>query len=362
MNIKLFSLVSICCLVLPMTALQAADIPVAPGESIQSAIDSAVDGDTILVAPGTYTENIDFKGRAVSLQSTGGASVTTIDGGAAGPVVTFSSWEQRDSVLDGFTITNGTGAPLPGADCGQGGGILCLGSSPTILNCIVTGNRADAASGLFGLGGGVCLLDGACPEIRYTTISSNRAESGGGLYIYKHLDPNGYGLDAILIEHCSIESNEAQVGGGLFICGNAAPSLTGTTLSGNSAVIEQDSVYLCDGSEYTIITLASFEARARMGGKIELRWSTAAEISNAGFNLYRATAENGPYEKITPALIPARGSATRGADYTYPDTGLKPGTRYWYRLEDVDLDGNATTHGPTSATARLLPGPPAREN
>lgn len=110
-------------------------------------------------------------------------------------------------------------------------------------------------------------------------------------------------------------------------------------------------------SSSTIITLASLEARARMGSKIELRWTTTSEISTAGFNLYRATAENGPYEKITPALIPARGAPDRGADYTHTDTGLRPGTRYWYRLEDLNLDGNATTHGPKSATARVLPGP-----
>ena len=80
-----------------------------PGDqpTIQAGIDAAVNGDTVLVAPGTYVEYIDFKGKAITVTSELGPDVTVIDGNQAGRVVTFNSGEGLDSVLEGFTITNG---------------------------------------------------------------------------------------------------------------------------------------------------------------------------------------------------------------------------------------------------------------
>ena len=93
----------------PLTA-RAATINVPAGQpTIQAAINAASNGDTVLVAPGTYRENINFMGKAITVTSSGGPSVTTIDGGAAGSVVTFSSNEGTNSVLSGSTITNGLG-------------------------------------------------------------------------------------------------------------------------------------------------------------------------------------------------------------------------------------------------------------
>ena len=67
----------------------------------------AVTGDTVVVAPGTYQENINFLSKAITVNSSGGAKLTTIDGGLAASVVTFSTGETSTSVLSGFTITNG---------------------------------------------------------------------------------------------------------------------------------------------------------------------------------------------------------------------------------------------------------------
>ena len=101
----------------------------------------------------------------------------------------------------------------------------------------------------------------------------------------------------------------------------------------------------------TAVTLASFTAQPGVGSAT-LAWETAAEIDNAGFNLYRATAKDGPYAKVNSALIAAQGDPTSGASYTFTDEGLAPGV-YFYKLEDVETSGAATLHGP--AAALVLP-------
>ena len=80
--------------------------------SIQTAIDNALDTDEIVVAPGTYFETINFLGKAITLRSSYGAEVTVIS--ANGPegadsAVTCASGERADTILDGFTLTDGTG-------------------------------------------------------------------------------------------------------------------------------------------------------------------------------------------------------------------------------------------------------------
>ena len=79
--------------------------------TIQAGIDAAVDGDLVLVAPGTYVENIDFLGKAIAVQSEDGADVTIIDGNQEGSVVIFISGETEYSSILGFTISNGNGSP-----------------------------------------------------------------------------------------------------------------------------------------------------------------------------------------------------------------------------------------------------------
>jgi len=111
--------------------LQAATITVADNgadyTSIQAAIDAAVSGqDEVVVSPGTYLENINFMGKAVTVRSTSGDPADTIiDGGGNGTVVTCDSGETSTTVLDGFTITNGSAT--------YGGGMYNLNSSsPTV--------------------------------------------------------------------------------------------------------------------------------------------------------------------------------------------------------------------------------------
>lgn len=88
-------------------------------QTIQGAIDAAADGDTVIVRPGIYEENINFLGKAITLRSEQGPRVTVIDGSSAeypdsGNVVLFINGESYDSLIEGFTITGGTGSNICG--------------------------------------------------------------------------------------------------------------------------------------------------------------------------------------------------------------------------------------------------------
>jgi hypothetical protein len=120
-----------------------------PGDSntIQAAIDVAADGDEIEVAPGTYLEAIDFGGKAVRLYSSGGPAVTTIDAsGLHSSVVTCRSGEGSTTIIEGFTVTGGTGTSIGGYT--NGGGMLNEYTSPTVTNCIFTLNSAWRGGGM----------------------------------------------------------------------------------------------------------------------------------------------------------------------------------------------------------------------
>ena len=95
----LFALVLVVSFSLVMAVPAMADTINVPGDytTIQAAIDAAQTGETVLVAPGTYFENINFKGKAITVKSTSGPGVTTIDGGNSGTVVTFNTGEGQGS-------------------------------------------------------------------------------------------------------------------------------------------------------------------------------------------------------------------------------------------------------------------------
>jgi hypothetical protein len=125
------------------------------------------------------------------------------------------------------------------------------------------------------------------------------------------------------------------------VCSPAAPSLpNGVTLP---------------NCELTLVTLSSFSATPS-SKKVVIEWTTEAEIDNAGFNIYRAESRDGEYIQINDTLITGQGFATQGAVYEFVDTKVQNRKTYYYKLEDIDLNGTSTMHGPESATPRWIYG------
>jgi hypothetical protein len=145
----------------------------ADAPTIQQGIDAAVNGDTVLVSPGTYYEQINFRGKAITVASEQGPDVTIIDGSHAGTVVTFLSREGRGSVLSGFTIRNGFNSY-------SGAGIHIGGSSPTIRGNTITHNSGCSGVGIHS--------NSSAPRIEGNRVIANSTDvcTGGwgtGIYI-----------------------------------------------------------------------------------------------------------------------------------------------------------------------------------
>lgn len=101
----------------------------------------------------------------------------------------------------------------------------------------------------------------------------------------------------------------------------------------------------------TSVTVAGFEAILMPVGAVQLLWETVSEFDNQGFNLWRNTSPNDPTEQINAALIPSQTpGSSQGFAYEWIDNDVVSGETYYYWLEDIDLNGTTTLHGPVSAT------------
>lgn len=183
--------------------------------TIQAAIDDLPAGGEIIVAPGTYNETINFLGRAIHLHSSGGAAVTTIDGGGAGTVVTCAAFEGSDTILEGFTVTGGSNL--------NAGGMQNSGSLATVTDCVFTGNTAT-----FGFGGGMYNDFGSAPTVTGCTFTGNSGFGGGGMY-NDDSDPT--------VTECKFIGNTASMfgGGGMNNKNGSSPVVTGCLFVGNGA-------------------------------------------------------------------------------------------------------------------------------
>ena len=192
--------------------------------TIQAAIDHAFPGCTILVMPGTYVENINFLGKPITVKSMKGPGETVIDGGQAWSVVTFENNETQDAVLEGFTITNGSGTVM--GPMTYGGGIYCDNASPTITSNVLYQNTAS-------WGGAIYCQFQAAPVIINNIIRENNADTGGGICC-------DFDVTATLTNN-TLHGNSALLEGGGIWCGNLSDIVvTNTVLWENSAPLDDE--------------------------------------------------------------------------------------------------------------------------
>ena len=212
--------------------------------AIQVGLDSCANNDTVLVAPGTYFENIVWPNtQGIDLISEYGRDTTIIDGSNIAKVIILDVGVDSTTIIKGFTITHGNST--------IGGGIYCyINNSPTIMKNIITENNASTGGGIY------CTQ--SSPFITDNIISNNTSPAGAGIhcYVYSHaiitnniitgninnIDIGG-GILVIesspLISYNTITMNTADEGGGIF-CGTTpgcvcAPTIINNTITDNTA-------------------------------------------------------------------------------------------------------------------------------
>ena len=198
--------------------------------NIQSAINDSNDGDTIIVADGIYTgdgnRDISFLGKEITLRSENGPEKCIIDcnGTETEPHrgFYFHNGEDSNSILEGFTITNG--------NKGYGAGIRCSSVSPKISNCVIINNTAEGSSG-----GGICCIKGYGVTVDNCIISENSAHSGGGLASFN--DNFNPATNDVIVINCTFSANSAQYAGGAVSVGQLSkPSMVNCVLWGDTAL------------------------------------------------------------------------------------------------------------------------------
>ncbi len=254
--------------------------------TIQGAIDAAVTNDTVLVAPGTYTENLKLTAKGIVLAShfilyRNPAYIlnTIIDGSQPSHADTASciliyNTDPRSVKVQGFTITKGNGTrwrdPHNSNFYREGGGILCQYASPVIQYNLIIDNDAIDRTLVSSAGGGGIRIDGGNPQILNNAIMYNRGRYGAGIvlnYTYGILKNNiiaynsggedyggggvwkNNGNIAVLENNTIINNSSTSFGGGIVVA-NASLSMRNSIIYGNTAS-SSSQIYLATGGSLT---------------------------------------------------------------------------------------------------------------
>ncbi|MBL1217033.1 MAG: hypothetical protein D8M59_06000 [Planctomycetes bacterium] len=309
------------CIALAATCLSCASSSIAavihvPADypTIQQAIDAAIDGDEIIVSPGTYNEAINFYGKAVYLHSSDGAEVTTIDARAEDTsAVKCMNGETADTILEGFTITRGKGRFDRGTRHRYGGGLFCWDSGPTVRHCRLTANTA-------GYGGGIYASEAPTLTLEDCVIERNRTYFSGGAGVYCTDSSTLYMFE------CSIQYNESNVSGaGLWSTSSTAIIESCTIADNKSSHDSGGGAYFRRSDAFINDTLIAGNV-AEYGGGIKLSIGTV-DITNCTFrnNLARVSGGAIQIDGIPTSLSVAN------CVFTYNRADDLGGAVYYYR-------------------------------
>ncbi len=130
--------------------------------------------------------------------------------------------------------------------------------------------------------------------------------------------------------------------------GDGMPELIMGAYLENGGAANAGKVYVFSGANVPV-ELASFTAEPR-SAFVRLEWTTRTETNNLGFHVWRTSADRAAYQQVTESLVPGAGTTSETHEYDYLDQTVRPGTTYFYKLADVDVQGNQTFHGPVSVT------------
>ncbi len=235
--------------------------------TIQQGIDASLDGDTVLVQPGTYIENINFSARNIVVGSlfltTGDASYissTIIDGNSWGSVVIFEYGEDSRAVIAGFTIQNGFSY--------NGGGIYCSYSSPGIRSNSIRDNVASNE------GGGIyCHYSDS--HISGNFIFGNQVfpqySSGGGIHCRNS--------NVLISDNVISQNSTTHIGGGIY-CEGEELTITSNVISGNIALSGGGGIYCTADAAMITYNVIHGNTSEYMGGGIISAFGDPAIINN----------------------------------------------------------------------------------
>jgi len=237
--------------------------------TIQAGIDSAIDGDTVLVADGIYTgegnRDLDFKGKAITVTSENGPENCIIDCEGLGRAFYFHSKETATSIVSGFTITNSS------AIDGYIGAICCIESSPVIRNNIITGNYA----------GGIYCNVRAAPVIDNNIISENTTVANGGGISCISSSPT--------ISNNTISKNSTTDRGGGISCNSSSPVIDNNIISENITGVAGGGISCWRSNPRISNNEISRNVSKGVAGGIALSYHTVGTIINC--TIYRNSAE-----------------------------------------------------------------------
>ena len=333
--------------------------------SIQTAIDNAVDTDEIVVAPGTYFEAINFLGKAITLRSSDGSDVTTIDGTGFFHVVQCVSGEGPDTVFDGFTVTGGNadGEFFPDKN---GGGMLILDGSPTVTNCTFSGNSAIVDRERASASGGGMYNNGS-PTVTNCTFSENSSNVGGGMNNGSAGNPTvtnctftgnsaivgragtgwGGGMhnnsgSSPTLTNCTFSGNSANFGGGMFNFFSSSPTVTNCTFSGNSSNDQGGGMYNL-GDSPTVINCTFSGNSANVGGGM-VNVSSSPTVTNCTFGGNSATFGGGGMRNISSSS-PTVTNCTFSGNRAGSGGGMRNSSSSSPTVSDCTFSGNTAING-----------------